>query len=139
MCDTENGFTYIWAIENCPILLIPKAIVSPTFRANFLENTEWHLAVEEVDEKTLSFHIVRENDDGPDFIEVVTEFSLLSFEGLPLETKNYQFKVAKGDSLEYERSVDYIFQLNKLNAYRTTPSQSVAACGNQEQLFAEFN
>ncbi|GFV99706.1 speckle-type POZ protein B [Trichonephila clavipes] len=113
MCDTENCFTYIWTIENCPILLIPKSIVSPTFIVSCLENTEWHLEVEDIDEKTLSFLIVRENDDGPNFIEVVTELSLLSFEGLPLETKNYQFKVAKGDSLEYERSVDYIFQLNR--------------------------
>ncbi|GFR16342.1 speckle-type POZ protein B [Trichonephila clavata] len=113
MRDTENAFTYIWTIENCSILLIPKATVSPTFQVSFLENTEWHLAIEDVDEETLSFLIVRENDDGPDFIEVVTELSLLSFEGLPLETRNYKFKMAKGDSLEYDRSVDDIFQLNR--------------------------
>ncbi|GFU06328.1 speckle-type POZ protein B [Nephila pilipes] len=111
--NTQTAYTYIWAIENCPILLAPEIIKSPVFQVDFLQNTKWHIAIEGIEEQIIRFFIVREKDQGSDSIELVFEISFLSFEGLPFETRSYQFKIAQCDSLEYERSMDYIFRIKR--------------------------
>ncbi|GFW34958.1 uncharacterized protein TNCV_978961 [Trichonephila clavipes] len=108
--DTPAAFTYLWAIENCLALLAPEMIESPVFEVESLESTEWHLAIKEKGEKLLSISIHREQDSGPDIIEIVFQLSLLTSQGTCVKKEIHRSQFLKGGHFELAEPTDYIFK-----------------------------
>ncbi|GFY80107.1 speckle-type POZ protein [Trichonephila inaurata madagascariensis] len=81
--DKSNAanFTYIWEISNCPNLLIPGKITSPTFVVESLDNSRWHLSLFSICEEQFTFSIHRDTDAGPECILIDYELSFVSLEG----------------------------------------------------------
>ncbi|GFY66272.1 TD and POZ domain-containing protein 4 [Trichonephila inaurata madagascariensis] len=105
--DTPAAFTFLWAIENCLKLFAPESIESPVFEVESLESTAWHLAINEKDEKFLSFGIYREQDSGPGIIEVVFQLALLTSKGTVVKKKNHRSQFVKGGHFEIAESTEY--------------------------------
>lgn len=110
--DITPAFTFIWAIENCPMLLTPEGIESPTFQVDSLENTKWSIAIKDLDEDTFSYSIHRKNDLGPDHIEIVFELQFVARIELRLKKLHHRMVVAKGGILSFEATMDSIFRSN---------------------------
>ncbi|GFW34965.1 speckle-type POZ protein [Trichonephila clavipes] len=108
--DTPAAFTYLWAIENCLALLAPERIESPVFEVESLESTEWHLAIKEKGEKLLSISIHREQDSGPDIIEIVFQLSLLTSQGTCVKQEIHRSQFLKGGYFELAEPTDHIFK-----------------------------
>ncbi|GFS33143.1 speckle-type POZ protein [Trichonephila inaurata madagascariensis] len=108
--DTPAAFTYIWAIENCRTFLAPESVESPVFEVESLESTEWHLAIEEKGEKFLSISIHREQDSGPDIIEIDFQLALLTSQGTCVKKENHRSRFLKGGHFELAESTDHIFK-----------------------------
>ncbi|GFS33137.1 speckle-type POZ protein [Trichonephila inaurata madagascariensis] len=107
MATNSAAFTYLWAIENCLKLFAPESIKSPVFEVQSLESTEWHLAINEKDEKFLTVGIYREQDSGPDIIYLVFQLSLLTSEGTFLKMKIHGSQFVKGGQFEIAESTEY--------------------------------
>ncbi|GFU06319.1 speckle-type POZ protein [Nephila pilipes] len=115
----ENGmipdfFTYIWAIENCPMFLTSDGIKSPIFEVNSLEKTKWNLAIKETTGEHFPYFIQRVDDSGPESIEIFLELSFLSAEGFCLNSKRHRRHFKVDDFLECAASTDYVFRLHKV-------------------------
>ncbi|GFT01597.1 TD and POZ domain-containing protein 4 [Nephila pilipes] len=113
--NTTSAFTYVWVIENCSVLLTPEDIVSPIFEADTLENTKWHLELNDINQEYFSWCIHRENDSGPDCIEIIFELEFLSTDGR-LKIEELQAHFARGEHLEFEESMDSIFGSRNSNS-----------------------
>lgn len=87
MGNNEDSYShlFIWIVENCPTLLSPDCIQSPSFVA---DETRWHLELSDPRQPCLSIITRRELDDGPDDVEVDLELSYLSADGVPLLKEN---------------------------------------------------
>ncbi|GFW34901.1 speckle-type POZ protein B [Trichonephila clavipes] len=89
------NFTYIWEISNCPNLLIPGKIISPTFVVESLENSRWYLSLFSVCEEQFTFSIHRDTDVGPESILIDYELSFVSPEGTYSHEGKYTFNFKK--------------------------------------------
>ncbi|GBN14530.1 hypothetical protein AVEN_138427-1 [Araneus ventricosus] len=78
----KPNFTFIWTIENGSALLVSRYLESPQFIAHSIAKTKWKLMVNtEFRHETLHLDIQREEDSGPDTIEIEFELSILSDNG----------------------------------------------------------
>ncbi|GFW34925.1 TD and POZ domain-containing protein 4 [Trichonephila clavipes] len=102
---TPAVFTYVWAIENCLALFAPETIESPVFEVESLKSTAWHLAIKE-NENFLFFGIHREQDSGPEIIEVVFQLALLTSKGTFVMKENNQSLFVKGGHFEIAEPTD---------------------------------
>ncbi|GFV99708.1 speckle-type POZ protein [Trichonephila clavipes] len=107
-------FTYTWAIENCSKLITPDGILSPAFEVNFLENTKWALSIKNFNQQFFSYYIQRQEDGGPDSIEVFFVLSFLSADGLSLKEVRRHSYFRKCGYLEYAALTEYVFELHRL-------------------------
>ncbi|CAL1295703.1 unnamed protein product [Larinioides sclopetarius] len=84
-CQKKAHYTFIWSIENGNSLLVSTYLKSPKFTAQSLEKTTWSLVVNSVfRSKTLDLLLKREEDIGPDRIEIEFELSILDGDGSSL-------------------------------------------------------
>ncbi|GFU06322.1 speckle-type POZ protein B [Nephila pilipes] len=104
--DVRIAFTFSWMIENCGMLLTPKGFESPVFKIDSLENTQWNLAIMDLNEDTFLYFIRRENDTGPDKIEIFFELQFLSTVRSNLSKVHYRKSFAKRDILKFKASMD---------------------------------
>ncbi|GFQ75100.1 TD and POZ domain-containing protein 4 [Trichonephila clavata] len=99
-CNSIVPFTYIWAIENCPVLLSPFPILSPLFIIDNYRNSHWRLGIVESSNYIQCF-FQRQEDNGPETVHLSSEISLLDTEGCPLITKTCECTFQKGGVYEY--------------------------------------
>ncbi|GBN24650.1 hypothetical protein AVEN_76582-1 [Araneus ventricosus] len=84
-CRRKANFTFIWTIENGSFLLVSSFLKSPTLIAKSMEKSNWSLKVDSVFRtKTLDLLLSREEDNGPDNIEIEFELSIFDTDGSPL-------------------------------------------------------
>ncbi|GBM76952.1 TD and POZ domain-containing protein 4 [Araneus ventricosus] len=104
MADSGNDvndpphFTYIWTIEN---MCTPCIVDSPTFTVKEMEMTKWHVTICSGSNKFVELYIYREEDDGPNIIEIKYELSFLGIDGLPLIKKLDVKKFPNYDDFEF--------------------------------------
>ncbi|GFQ99788.1 speckle-type POZ protein [Trichonephila clavata] len=104
MADDEGrtaAFTFIWTIENCPILLSPKGIESPEFYVDCLENTRWHLEIRNVDQEYLVYFIHRNKDNCFDPVTITFELSFIAPDGSPISSERHQKQFIHGNCFSY--------------------------------------
>ncbi|GFQ65773.1 speckle-type POZ protein [Trichonephila clavata] len=89
------NFTFIWEISNCPNLLIPRKVISPTFVVESLESSRWHLSLFTVCEEQFTFSIHRENDLGSEHILIDYDLSFVSPEGMSSHERKCTFNFKK--------------------------------------------
>ncbi|GBN37600.1 Speckle-type POZ protein [Araneus ventricosus] len=83
-CQRKAHFTFIWTIENANALLVCMTVESPTFIMQSMENTKWKLKNNIFVNGTIHLAIERQEDNGPDSIEIEFELSVLAADGSPL-------------------------------------------------------
>ncbi|CAL1275374.1 unnamed protein product [Larinioides sclopetarius] len=96
-------FTYIWTIENT---CFPCYVESPVFTVKEMEMTKWQIWIFTELLDFVSIRIWREDDDGPDSIEIKFELSFLGIHGLPLIEKVDVEKFEKGDDFHFSKFAD---------------------------------
>ncbi|GBM74495.1 hypothetical protein AVEN_25412-1 [Araneus ventricosus] len=99
--EKRTHFTYIWAIENGSFFFsFTQFVSSPVFIVESMEKTEWYLEIFRTSEGShISMRLWRENDGGPERIEIVFEFAFLRADGLPLKKTTDSITLAKNKHL----------------------------------------
>ncbi|GBN59355.1 Speckle-type POZ protein, partial [Araneus ventricosus] len=84
-------FTFIWSIENGSALIVSEYLKSPRFIAHSMEKTKWRLMMyKRFYGKSIHLGIQREENHGPDSIEIEFELSILDANGSPLGNSTFQ-------------------------------------------------
>ncbi|GBN88971.1 Speckle-type POZ protein [Araneus ventricosus] len=105
-------FTFIWIIENASSLLNSGWVDSPSFIVQRMEKTKWKLSTYyDISMGELCLQISREEDNGPDSIEIEHEISILDDDGSPIAMLTYlqQFRCATLCSPNLSESGDEVF------------------------------
>ncbi|CAL1295702.1 unnamed protein product [Larinioides sclopetarius] len=95
-------FTFFWAIENTSTLYISNDVESPTFVIQSKDKIKWRLKVHNL--TRLGFvkvDIRREEDNGPDCIEMDFELSILASNGSPLQREASKTKFKTNTACSY--------------------------------------
>lgn len=103
------AFTFLWTVENCPILLSPKNIESPVFYVDCLQNTRWHLEIKNVDQQYLLYFIHRDQDNGPTCITINYELSFIAADGTPINSERHQNQFLHGNFFEFSMPSEDVF------------------------------
>ncbi|GFU11233.1 speckle-type POZ protein B [Nephila pilipes] len=94
--DTAVLFTYIWAIDNCTVLLSSHIIESPVFIYDTNVNSAWHLAINQNDRFILCSLMRQIDDKGPEIVDNCFEIALVDFEGNALISERHKLPFRKG-------------------------------------------
>ncbi|GFY80103.1 TD and POZ domain-containing protein 4 [Trichonephila inaurata madagascariensis] len=107
------AFTFFWTIENCPILLSPKSIVSPIFYVDCLHHTKWRLEIKNVEQEYLLYFIHRDQDNGPYSVTIIFELSFIAADGSPISSERHQKQFVHGNFFEFNLPSDDVFRSRK--------------------------
>ncbi|CAL1295704.1 unnamed protein product [Larinioides sclopetarius] len=93
----KPNFTFIWTIENGSALIVTRYLESPQFIAHSILNTKWKLMVNtELRHETVHLDVQREDDSGPDIMEIEFELAILDENGssLGMQTGKEKFTIS---------------------------------------------
>ncbi|GFQ99786.1 uncharacterized protein TNCT_342421 [Trichonephila clavata] len=86
---SKYDFMFMWAIENCPVSFVPSFAQSPSFHAEMLLDSKWHLEIKNVEKKKLVYSIHRDPSTQSYWfpVDVIFEISFLGPDGSVVASK----------------------------------------------------